>query len=177
MTYKSGRQDVNAPDLYIGVNSFITYVLIVLFSLVFQSSEDAVASSLASASTDQPLVNGGTRVLTPGTPPAAAAIAQGVRATGAFNPDKMYIIMSRSAITWAFNFLAMRVALYLTNSSVKAAILDLVSYSGARVTRPPERRSDAFVLLCFRPTDIRVRCVRPIQVTCSCTAPYAGWSA
>ena len=52
-------------------------------------------------------------------------------------------IMSRSAMTWGFNLLAMRVALYLTNSSVKAAILDLASYSGAFGPSPHAHRASA----------------------------------
>ena len=33
-------------------------------------------------------------------------------------------------MTWVFNFIVLRVALYMTNSNIKAALLDLASYSG-----------------------------------------------
>ena len=145
VTYKSGRQDVNAPDLYICVNGFVTYVLIVLFSHLASPAAAAATSSSGfslfsstaakaatkAAAPNAPLVNGGTKVLSPTLASRSQATASKLGgAVASFNPDSMNIILWRSAMTWVFNFIVLRVALYMTNSNIKAALLDLASYSG-----------------------------------------------
>ena len=135
VTYKSGRQDVNAPDLYIGVNSFVTYVLLVLFGYLFTyGSYSPIHSSTPPMSTNQPLVNGGAKILTGSSSLSSVASSSSSFPSSSlsyspFNPDKMGIVLWRSAVTLVINYVVLRLSLYLTNSAIKVAMLDLASYA------------------------------------------------